>query len=391
MGDTVIRETLVRCIAQNNDNIKNKYPLTVINATTTYQYPFQTPTADIEIVSSSRKGVSGYKIPIFSDDFVRLQVSQRMNFTSNWTIWQDIFVGQIQSVSPTFGQKNSITLHCAGMIDEATWTAIKEDKTWSSSVDAQTVFQYFISTKGYHRYLTYDSSYCLSGATVPSYNSSLNQTNLSDVITSMEEQSGYLYRASTTTIFDSNSNVDTVYFTWRPLSTVTTDKYVIDERTSRYISSDFSSSLEELRNREVVIGASSVSGSASDSGSIASYGERTRVDTLNSITSTYQCNNKASKIVNYSKLPAIYGSATLILTPEARPGDLVPCYVPSQEVDGGIVNTVLPVYRVRHSIANNAATTSVDVGRLNKDAYDYLGLISRNVKILNNNIVYASH
>jgi hypothetical protein len=373
---------------QNNDSRKNKFPLTVISGSTTESYPFQVPTCDIEVVSNSRKGTSGYATPIKADDFVRLQVSTQIT-PRKWTIWQDLFVGQIQSAHSVFGDKNTLNLHCVGFMDEVNWSAVNTHE-WAVETDARAVFQYYLSTansgNGYRRYLTYNANYCLSGATVPSFNTNINQTFMAEVVNSMEEQSGYTYRASAVPVFDSGGNVDTVYLSWKPLSSTVTSKYAVIENTSRVISSEFASSIEELRNRDVMIG-SSASGAIStvvDSTSKNQYGERTRIDTLNWINTVSQCNNTATKIVGYAKNPPIYGSATLILTPNAHPGDLVYCKAPSQEVNGETIDQNLIVYRVRHDFPGN--TTTLDLGRVNLDAYDYIGMMRKELKNLKNNI-----
>jgi hypothetical protein len=415
----MIRKTAFRAVVQNNDSVnltdvspKNKYPLTVLSASCTEQYPFQSSTADIKVVSNSKKGTSGYSLPIYSDDFIRLQVSSKLNNTT-WTNWQDLFVGQIQSAKSVYGSTNTLDIHAVDLMNETTWTPINETSVWSSALDATSYFNYFINYRGFKRYLTYSSNYAATGASIPSFSCTFNQTMLSDVISSMEEQSAYTYRAYAVPTFDSNQNVSAIYLGWKKLPvfdftkdifTQVTNRYAVIEGSWRYIDSEFVSSIEELRNRVTVIGSSNnnILDAKENSASIANYGKRARVDTLNwivqkkdaDITSTdranylSQCVNIATNILSYTKDSSIVGTATIVGTSHAHPGDLVYCKSPSQEVNGSPVETVLPVYRVSQNISPSGIwTTGLDLGKLNKNAYDYIGMMSRNIKNLQRNAV----
>jgi hypothetical protein len=424
----MIRKTAFRAVVQNNDSVnltdvspKNKYPLTVLSASCTEQYPFQSSTADIKVASNSKKGTSGYSLPIYSDDFIRLQVSSKLN-NSTWTNWQDLFVGQIQSAKSVYGSANTLDIHAVDLMNEALWTPINETSTWSSALDATSYFNYFINYENltstpikrrYRRYLTYASAGADTGAIIPSFSCTFNQTMLADVITSMEEQSAYTYRAYAIPIFDSNQNMSEIYLGWKKLPvfddtkdifTQVTNRYAVIEGSWRYIDSEFASSIEELRNRVTVIGSSNndILDAKEDPASIANYGKRARVDTLNwivqkkddDITSDdranylAQCVNIATTILSYTKDSSIVGNATIVGTSRAHPGDLVYCKSPSQEVNGSPVETVLPVYRVSQNISPSGVwTTSLDLGKLNKSAYDYIGMMSRNIKNLQRNAV----
>jgi hypothetical protein len=392
----MIRKTVFRAVVQNNDSTKNKYPLTVLSASCNEQYPFQIDTADIEVVSNSKKGTSGYALPIFSDNYIRLQVSSKINNTT-WTQWKDLFIGQIQYPKSNLdSNKNSISLHCVGLLDETNWTEISETNSWSVVLDARDYLRYFLNW--YRRNLVYSDNYAVSGVPIYAYNVTQNQTFLSDVIRAMEEQSAYTYRAYAVPTFDANQNISTIYLGWKPLSRVVegnpfaqvTNSYAVIEGSWRYISSEFASSIEELRNRVTVIGSTTngISGTKLDQTSINKYGKRTRIDTCNWINSTGLCDYTAQAILDYSKDADIYGTATILGTSKAHPGDLVYCKSPSQEVNGSSVEAVLPVYRVSHNISPSGVwTTSLDLGKINKDAYDYLGAMSRNIKTLQRNAV----
>jgi hypothetical protein len=348
------------------------------------------PVCDVEIVTNTNSGTSGYTSPIRADDIIRVQVSTKMNPLER-TVWEDLFSGTIQEIEGTYGNKNTITLHCVGHIEEAEWTDIEETKAWTSATDAQAVFQYFLESKGYKRRLTYNSNYVKPGITFTNYSTTVNQNTFSDVISDMEKYSGNTYRASATPIYDSLGNLDTVYLSWNPLDTIVTDKYKIIEGTSRYISSTFASSIEDLVTRYTVIGSttSGYKATATNAAAITNYGKRSKTDTFSWITSTAGCSTIATNVLTDIDDPALVGTATIIGTPQAHPGDLVYCKSPSQEVNGSIIDTNMTVFRVSH-IFGSKFITSLDLGRINTTAYDYIGKFSKEIKCCKKNIVKCS-
>jgi len=383
----MIRQVAYRCEVQRNNTQKDKYYPTIVQGTTNEQYTFQVPTCDLEIVTNTSGGTSGYMSPIRTDDIIRVQVSTKMNPLER-TVWEDLFSGTIQEIEGTYGNKNTTSLHCVGHMDEAEWTDIEETKAWTSSVDAQAVFQYFIDTKSYKRRLTYNAGYVNTGVTFTNYSVTLNQNTISDVITDMEKYSGKTYRASAVPTYDASGNLSTVYFSWKPLDTVVTDKYKVIEGTSRYINSTFSSSIEDLVTRLTVIGstANSYKATASNATAITNYGKRSKTDTYSWITSTEGCTSIATNVLAAIDDPEIVGEATIIGTPSARPGDLVYCKSPSQEVNGATIDNNMTVYRVSHNFGSKF-TTSLSLGNIKKDAYDYIGQFSKEIKTCKKNIV----
>lgn len=383
----MIRQVSYRCVVQRNNTQKDKYYPTIVQGSTNEQYTFQVPTCDLEIVTNTSAGTSGYTSPIRCDDIIRVQVSTKMHPTERM-VWEDLFSGTIQEIEGTYGNKNTTTLHCVGHMDEAEWTDIEETKAWTSTTDAQAVFQYFLSTKAYKRRLTYDANYVKPGITFTNYSTTLHQNTLADVITDMEKYSGKTYRASAVPIYDSNNNLSTIYLSWNPLDTAVTDKYKVIEGTSRYISSIFASSIEDLLTRYTVIGSttSSYKYTASNTAATSQYGKRSGTDTFSWLTSTGGCTTVATNLLADLDDPEIVGKATLIGTPSAHPGDLVYCKSPSQEVNGSTINTNMRVYRVAHNFGS-AFTTNFDLGRIKKDAYDYIGKFSKEIKCCKKNIV----
>jgi hypothetical protein len=383
----MIRQVEYRCVVQRNNAQKDKYFPSIVQGSTNEQYTFQVPTCDLEIVTNTSGGTSGYMSPIRTDDIIRVQVSTKMNPLER-TVWEDLFEGTIQEIEGTYGNKNTTSLHCVGHMEEAEWTDIEETKAWTSSVDARAVFEYFLSTKSYKRRLTYNAGYATAGITFTNYSTTVNQNTLADVINDMEKYSGKTYRAFAVPTYDSAGNLSTVYFSWRPLDTAVADKYKVIEGTSRYISSTFASSIEDLVTRLTVVGstANSYKYTASNATAIAALGKRSKTDTYSWITSTAGCTTIATNVLASIDDPEVVGTATIIGTPSAHPGDLVYCKSPSQEVNGATINSNMTVFRVSHRFGD-AFTTSLNLGSIKKDAYDYIGKFSKEIKTCKKNIV----
>jgi hypothetical protein len=383
----MIRQVEYRCVVQRNNTQKDKYYPAIVQGTTNEQYPFQVPTCDLEIITNTSGGTSGYMSPIRADDIIRVQVSTKMNPLER-TVWEDLFSGTVEEIEGTYGNKNTTSLHCVGHIQEAEWSDIEETKAWTSTTDAQAVFQYFLSTKSYKRRLAYDANYVRTGITFTNYSTTLNQNTLADVIADMEKYSGKTYRASAVPIYDAQGNLSNLYLGWKPLDTVVTDKYKVIEGTSRYINSTFASSIEDLITRLTVVGSTTnnYKATASNATAIAQYGKRSKTDTYSWITSTEGCTTIATNLLDALDDASVVGQATILGTPSAHPGDLVYCKSPSQEVNGAIIDQNMTVYRVSHRFGDTF-TTSLNLGSIKKDAYDYIGQFSKEIKTCKKNIV----
>jgi hypothetical protein len=378
----MIRILEYKVVIQKNNVSKDKYYPTLISASTSDEYPFRVTSANIKIKTNSSKGTQGYVSPIEVDDHIRLQVSVTYTPTQK-RAWVDIFQGTIQEIESVYGTSNVSNLHCVGYMDEVIYTELENAYTWVNQFDAWDVFAYFILTQGYRRRLTFESSYVQRGVVFTAYNTSVNQTFLSDVINDMEEYSGFKYRAFAIPVYDGNNNLSNVYFGWKPLSTVVTDRYKVIEGTSRYISSEFSSSIEGLINRFVAIGSSTLTSTSTYTGStsIAKYGKRSRIETFNWVTASSQLDLIAENLVKDSEGAIVSGTATIIGTPYATVGDLVHCKSLSQEVNRTPIDTNMTVFRVNHEISESGTfTTKLDLGRIRKSAYDYIGMIATATK-----------
>jgi hypothetical protein len=267
-----------KVIVQKKNRLDKYYPALIsASATDAYQ---AIPTADIKIVTNSRAGTRGYVSPIATDDHIRLQVAITYNPTQK-KVWTDIFQGTVQEIESVYGASNVSNLHCVGYLDEARWTMVDNALDITTLYDAVDIFSWVLNTQAYKRYLTFSDVYLTRGITFSTYNTSVNQAFFADILSDMEEYSGFRYRASAVPIYDAKHNLSTVYLSWKPLSTVVTDKYKIIEGTSRYISSEFSVTIEDLITYIKIIGESTVNGIWSqdaDAAAITRYGKRSRID-----------------------------------------------------------------------------------------------------------------
>jgi hypothetical protein len=110
-------------------------------------------------VSNSKKGTSGYTLPIYSDDFIRFQVATKY-CNGSWTPWRDLFIGQIQSAKSVYESTNTLNLHCIGLLNEVIFTPIYEitgttedgSFTWNGGWDATEYFNHFLTSRELRRY-----------------------------------------------------------------------------------------------------------------------------------------------------------------------------------------------------------------------------------------------
>lgn len=483
------RDIEIRCQAERNNSLHDKYYPSVVQASTVHSYPFSVPSANIEIITNTSTGTSGFTSPIRADDIVRLQVAIKTKPNQS-TVWQDLFSGRIQSIQGTYGNKNTTQLNCVGHIEEADYTFVEADKAYATATDAQTIIGYFINL--YKRKLVCDSVYVKSGISIPAYNAVAWQTNIADVFQEMEKMSGADWFIDCLPTYDSNGNFVNAYVTWQPFSNVVTDEYKIIEGTDRFISADFESSIEDLityyrcygDNNVDTVNQFTVAGNAtqsnagltgtaghptgtisqSDTGShghsltvtkdangfvtnvslanntvdisasvsgselnytpagstditaaysntmsgagakiattrglqykgfretvaalITQYGKRAKVETFTWIKTDTQCDAIANGIITDRGKSQKSGTITILGTPACHVGDLVYIKLPSVEVDGEAIIGTYTVYRVQHNITSQGFVTILDVGRATKDAYDYVGMVSKVAKTSHKN------
>jgi len=362
-----------------------KYYPPVIRASTQQTYPFSVSYADIEIVSNTQAGTSGYIGQVRFDDIVRLQVSIKYNPYQK-TVWQDIFEGRIMDMSSQFGNSNNVTLFCQGHEVEAETAVIEEDYSFATATDARSVLSYFSK---YLSRLSYSASYADTGTSFPTYDSTANQTYMRDLFSDMEAVSGYNWAVKVVPTY-SSGNLSTRYIQWREMSQTASEQYKVIEGTSRMLSADFEVAGKGVRTAYRIYGdtpegGSQYTGYASDAALISLYGKRTEVDTQTWIQSNSLAAAIAAGQLSEWKTPEVSGQVELIGTPEAEIGDLVYCKIPSEELNGESVNGNFTVYRVNHEIDRNSFKTNLDIGKVKKSIYDYIGQVSTVAKTCKKN------
>jgi len=358
----------------------DKYYPTILRATTQKSYPFSVSYAEIEVAANVVGSTAGYISQFRFDDIVRLQVSIKMN-PNEYTVWQDIFQGRIMDMYSEFGNNsNNVKLYCQGHEVEATTAIIGETYAFATPTDVRTVIDYY---ETYLSRLTYSADYADSGISFPTYDSTANQTYMSDLFSDAEKVSGYTYAIKAIPTY-SGGNLSTIYIGWNELSDTVSDKYKIIEGTSRVLDADFSVEGSSVRTAYRVIG-DSCAGYDYDSTLSTLYGLRTEVDNESWVKSEDLADAIAGGILADIKTPEVSGHVVIIGTPEADIGDLVYCKLPSIELNGSSVDGNYTVYRVEHNITDNEFTTTLDLGKIRKTAYDYYADTVKTLKTVKKN------
>jgi len=365
-----------------------KYYPSVLRATTQKSYPFSVSYADIEIASNVIGSTSSYINQLRFDDIIRLQVSIKYN-PNQRTIWQDIFQGRIMDLSCEYSDNNNnVNIYAQGHEVEAE-TAIIEETYTHTSQDCKTVLAYYAPK--YLSRLTYDTNYADPGKTFPQYDTTANQTYMSDLFADMEKVSGYDWAIQVIPTY-SSGNLSTRYIQWKQFSSTVTDKYKVIEGTPRVLSADFEVAGSDVRtayrvNGETPSGGSQYTWEEEDTALSTLYGKRTATETQTWVKSNTLCESIAEGLLAEGKTPSISGQAVLMGTPEVEIGDLVTCKFPSIDLNGSSISTNLTVKRVSHVIDGGDFTTSVDLEKVKKTAYDYIGQVSKTVKTCKKNQV----
>jgi hypothetical protein len=367
-------------------NTHEKYYPSVLRANTQKSSPFSIPYAEIDIASNVIGSTKSYINQLRFDDVLRLQVSIKYN-PNQRTIWQDIFQGSVMDLSCNYTDNNNdVTIYAQGHEAEAETALIEETYTHTSQ-DCKTVLAYYAPK--YLTRLTYDSAYADTGKTFPQYDTTANQTYMSDLFADMEKVSGYSWAVKVIPTY-SSGNLSTRYIQWKQFPSTATDKYKIIEGTHRVLSAEFEVAGTPVRtayrvNGDTPSGAAQYTGYASDSTLISRHGKRTAVEVQNWIKSNDSCNSIAAGLLAEGKTPEISGQVVIMGTPEADIGDLVTCKFPSIELNGSSINTNLTVKRVSHVIDGGDYTTTLDLGKVKKTAYDYIGQVSATAKTAKKN------
>ena len=376
----MIRIVTCRLVIEKFDT-HEKYHPKIISFNTQESYPLSnSPQASIKIISTTNAYTAETISNVEFDDIVRLQVSIQYSALEKY-VWVDIFEGRVQNLSKNFSSSDEIELTCVGHIAEAYYTIFPSDATWTNT-DARTVLS-TICTGRLSRVI-YSSSYADTGLTLPDYNAEAQQY-ISDVFEDMEKLSGYTRMINVRPIYLTNGNFDKAWLLWRLLPSQIATSYRIIEGTPRLLEASFDVIGDEVANYRYVYGATyqttagdppvttdhQYEGTSTDPSSISKFGNRYKTDTFNWVKSSSLCASIASGLVSDSKLPYVSGQVKLEGTPDAKVGDRVMVKIPSLEINNIMISGNYTVFRVTHDFSNQGYFTTLDLGRIKKNEYDY--------------------
>ena len=362
-------------IESSNGNLF--YPV-VLSFNVSEQYPFSVKVANISILTSIASGTSAYISPIRFDNVVRLQANITYS-ADELPVWIDFFEGRIIDINTKYGSDNVTNLVCKGHGHEAEYTLIRADTTWSSKTTGS-ILEYVVST-----YLSrIEAGSFDDGATLINYNIKEDQKYVSDVIGQIEQLEGYDHRFSIDTTYDDTGKLDSTSAKWEEFSSVATDKYKVIEGTPRMLSADFQSGGDAVYNYVIIYGQQTDPqkvGSSSDTTSISNYDARYYVTSNTGLLTDQLCSDISEAIVDKYSEPLVTGKVSLLFTPEAKPCDLVSCYIPSLEINGESIDDDFRVARIQHSGSANGITTTIDFTNIVLDPVDIITDLSVNSRI----------
>ena len=378
----MFRNIDTRLIIESDDG--NLFYPVVIDFNYVDQYPFNVGIANIEILTNLASGTADYISPVRFDNPVRLQANVTYSAEEK-PVWIDFFEGLIQDISTAYGRDNVTMLMCKGHSNEAVYTLIRSNESYSSastgSILNDVVTDYLSRvTPG-----TFET-----GTTLTDYNIKKDQKYVSDVIQEIERLEGYDYRFYTETSYTSAGLLDTVTANWSEFSSTATEQYKVIEGTPRLISADFKSGGDAVYNFAVIYGQQTTPqkvGSASDATSINNYDSRYYITSSTGLTTDQLCSDIAAAIVSKYSEPLVTGRVQILFTPEAKPGDYVYCKVPSLEVNGKSIDGNYRVVRVQHSGSAEGITTTLDLESLIIDPVDILTDLAVNSRISLQNFI----
>lgn len=368
-------------IVEKRDTHEKYYPK-VISFNTIKDYPLtEPPSATISVFAPTNINNAATVSQIEFDDIVRLQVSERFHINESY-VWEDIFEGRVENQSKELSDNYLISLSCIGHIQEAFYKNIPTNTVWSNK-DASVILH---DLDIYVDRIDYNSSYIDPGLIVQDYNLQVDKNNVVDAYKEMETLSGYKRMIDVVPAYNTSGSLQICHLKWKPLSTTVTPRYAVYEYTPRLISASFDIVGEDVANYRHVLGdtdsgGNQYVGSIGDSTSVSLYGRRDKVDTFTWIRTNGLCTKIAEGLLQDSKVPYVAGTVVLEGTSSAQVGDLVSVKIPSLEVKGIEINGNYTVYRVVRTLSENGYTTTLDLGRIKKTAYDYIAYnITKTVK-----------
>ncbi|MFA6769035.1 MAG: hypothetical protein WCR86_11520, partial [Parabacteroides sp.] len=217
--------------------------------------------------------------------------------------------------------------------------------------------------------------YVQTGLTVEEYNVVAKQNFVIDAFEEMETVSGSKNIIGVKPVYNSSGSLLTCYLTWKPLSTTPTARYSVIEGTPRLISATFDIVGEDVFTFQYVKGGTDDSGNqyvGSQGYTNSEYGARYKINTFTWVESSALCAAIAGGLLSDSKEPYVAGQVVLEGTPAAKLGDLVTVSIPSLEVKGAQIDGTYTVYRVSHALSPEGYRTTLDLGRIKKNEWDYI-------------------
>lgn len=352
-----------------------KYYPHVVSFNTVDSLPLTSPHSLKLVVMppSNLSGVQSVSLVEF-DDIIRLQACVRFHVLEK-PVWVDIFEGRIQNPSKTLGTSLDINFDCVGHLTAAFDALCAEDKAFTN-VDATAILSYICTIPGMER-ISYYTGSVETGTTVTEFNLKKETSYAIDGLKDLEKLSGYTKMIGIDPKYTSSGDLITCNVTWNTLSMTPVESYKIIEGSPRLLSASFDIVGEDVKNYRFVKGGTNTTGTqyagkASDSVSIAKYGYRFASDQYGWIESDSLCNSIAHGLLQDSNEPYVAGQTVLEFTPDAKIGDLVQVKIPSLEIRGNQVEGNYTVYRVSHSYSGGQARTTLDLGRIKKNEYDYI-------------------
>lgn len=355
-----------RLVIQKPTGTKNLYYPAVVSASTVKTFGWTCPQCNIEIVTNTGTGTSGFTSPIRIHDIVRLQVSTRVD-ESDATIWRDVFEGRVAVQSSEFTTNgNNTIIPCKGHDETYLYRAITADYS-ASSTRTGAILQALL---GLHVSTITDDTPSQIDTTASSvlseYNIKEDTKYMADIVKDLQKLEGWGYILKAVTEYDSDNKLSAVYASWQPINPVASTKVQAIEGTRGFIeSSGFDVSSQKLVNDVTQYGASGAPqkvGTASDATSQTAYDTRHHVGVDTTLATDALCGDFATIVKDKFKDPIIRGSVTIQGTPNVNEGDLIYTKIPSLELDGASIDGNFRVLRVSHRIDAGGWDTTLDLG-----------------------------
>lgn len=219
-----------RLIVESGGNLY--YP-PVVSASTSAQYPFNLPTADINISVGLPNAQSFYSA-IGVDDVVRLQTSV------DDVSWQDLFEGRITEIRQLLSGNRS--LHCRSHTEELAYR-MPTSQYAGYNVTTGTILNSLFSS--YLDRLSVGSIDTVNSTVVTDYKIDAWKKYLADVVQEMEELEGYGYRLQSNPSYNSDGTLASVSLDWQPVDFRAVDTPMAIEGTKRVGNAEFVTSIAE--------------------------------------------------------------------------------------------------------------------------------------------------